>query len=367
MIDQVIGWLADQAPDRPRAAGGIVVSMYRTSPKAVLVLVGEDGAPSALVKVARDVTGEPAIRAEHDALRRLAGSGGNWLARHVPAPIACDRVAGRLVLAQSYLDGVPMTFRYYTPGHTRSRARVERDFADAGRWLGRFQEETAAGRGSLDDEAIERFVREPIARYREGIGWSDDEEALFTAVRRRAEALRGTALPLADRHGDFWMGNLMVTRDGLSGVVDWELSGSATLPADDLYKFPTSYSFYLNRPYPGSRRVPGHQGWAEAAAAWRTYGDWVNLAGFGYAFFGAGWFPTLVRSWISERSSALGLSAELHPVLFPVFLARQAVTLADPVFRAGYRSALIGLSRERNRCRLWSSDAVDLEESDVHA
>jgi len=353
VIDAVREWLDHVAPGWPRAAGGIVLSLYRTSPKAVIVLVDEEGEPSLLVKVARQESAAPSLVAEHRALRRLRLVGGEWIRANSPAPIALGKVAGRQVLAESFLDGMPMTLSYYTPGHTKSRARVEHDFAGAAGWISRFQRETSAPSRPLDDEAIRRWVIGPIARYASEIGLSEVEEDLFEEVVRRADALRGAPVPLSGRHGDFWMGNLLMGPGGVTGVVDWELASTESFPIDDLYKFPTSYSFYLDRAYPGRGNVPGHPGWSEARESWHRYGDWANLAGFAYAYFGSGWFPSLVRTWIEQRAAALRIAPEMHDVFFPVFLARQATTLADPVFRNGYRSAIVGLAHHRGDTWLW--------------
>jgi hypothetical protein len=63
-----------------------------------------------------------------------------------------------------------------------------------------------------------------IARYREEIGWSTEEDNLFRGVVRRAADLRGTTIPLVGVHGDFWMGNLLVGHGRVRSVVDWEQS-----------------------------------------------------------------------------------------------------------------------------------------------
>jgi phosphotransferase family enzyme len=353
VIDAIRGWLEDTAPGWPRVEGGIVMSLYKSSPKAVIVLVDEAGDPALLVKVARTAAAEPSIMAEHRALRRVRVAGGDWVRVNSPAPIALGRISNRLVLAESFLPGTPMTLNYYTPGHTKDPSRVERDFAGAADWLSRFQRQTATGLKPLDDIAIKRWVIDPLARYAEEIGWSSDEEDLFSEVVRRAEAMRGTPLPLAGRHGDFWMGNLMTGSGGVTGVVDWELASLETLPLDDIYKFPTSYASYIDRAYPGRSEIPGHPGWSVARDLWQHHGDWSNLAGFAYAYFGNGWFPALVRTWIEQRAAAIRLAPEMHSVFFPVFLAKQATTLADPIFRNGYRSAIRGLARQRGETWLW--------------
>ena len=346
-------------PGAPRVTGAIVAGSDRSpSAKVTLILFGEDGAPAAAVKIARDEEAERAIRAEHDALTELRSLPSPVVRAAAPTPLALRRVAGRLALIMSPAAGRPMITDYHTPGHTADPARVANDFEAAGQWLGSFQLETREAERPLDAEALERGVETVLARYRSEIGWSRGEEALFDDVRERASALLGLSMPLAGVHGDYWMGNLLRQAGRVSGVVDWELSRRAGLPFRDVYKLPLSYGFYLDRAH-GAGDVPGHPGYEASASRWRRHGTWRNLAGFGYAFFGEGWFPELVRRWILERLSDLGLPPSVNPVFFPVFLAEQAMTLPDPVFRDGYRSILVALSKERSSSWLWD-DAVQV-------
>jgi aminoglycoside phosphotransferase (APT) family kinase protein len=46
-----------------------------------------------------------------------------------------------------------------------------------------------------------------------------------------------SALPAVTRHGDFWLGNLLVNRGRLSGVVDWDGWHAAGVPGTDLMHF----------------------------------------------------------------------------------------------------------------------------------
>lgn len=63
------------------------------------------------------------------------------------------------------------------------------------------------------------------------------EAGLIRALGRRLDAdLSGLERGFA--HGDFWLLNLLVDRDGsLSGVVDWEAAGPGRLPLLDLFHF----------------------------------------------------------------------------------------------------------------------------------
>jgi hypothetical protein len=351
MIDDVVAWLNERWPEmhcrRPPLTSGLAAGLYRNSAKVVMILFDERGEAGAVVKAARRPSAEASLEAEYEALHKFARLRCRSVLQDAPKPLALGRVRGQLVLALSPVPGTPMTARYYAAGHTSNPSRVVRDFTMAGQWLAAFQQETMRAAITLDSNFIRRFVADVVDRYREQIGWSAEEDRLFRAVVRRAAGLRGTTIPLVGVHGDFWMGNLLIGGGQVRSVVDWELAHVTGLPFADVFKFTTSYGLYLDRAYPGSNgTVPGHPGWKPAREAWRAYGDWANLTGFGYSYFGRGWFPSLVRHYIEQHLAALGVPPQLNSVFFPLFLAEQAMTLDDPVFRDGYRAALRGLSNE---------------------
>lgn len=345
MIDAIAAWLREAAPDAPRVTGAIVAGMYRTAPKVTLMLFDEQGHPAVVVKIARDAAAEPRLSAEHDALVRFGPD--SAYGAFAPRPLALGRVNGRLALAEEALKGRPMTAIYYEPGHVSSRRRVESDFARAGAWLDGFAYATTRRATTLGDDEIARFVDAPIARYREQIGWSREEGALFDYARAAAHAMHGERLPLSGVHGDFWMGNLLMTRDRVSGVVDWELSSESTPPFRDIYKFPSSYAFYLDRSMGVRGRVPQHRRYRDGARLASPFTQWANAAGFAYAFMSGGWFASLARRWIEDRLAVHALDSSFNAAFFPVFLAEQAVTLDDVTIRAGYRSLvrLLGSGR----------------------
>jgi len=59
-----------------------------------------------------------------------------------------------------------------------------------------------------------------------------------------------------------------------------------------------------------------------------------------YAFFGSGWLPDLVRSFLAEHLRRLAVPATAAQLFFPVFLAEQALALEHPSYRDGYRALL---------------------------
>ncbi len=313
--------------------------------KVTLVFFDWAGDLAAVAKVARSPASEPALVQEYETLSHLWALGVPSVRERVAEPLLLERVAGRLALVQAPLRGRPMTAAYYTPGHVTQRAPVAKDFARAAAWLLAFQRETATGLEVLDAALLDRWVGQVIRSYREEVGWTAIEEKLFGEVQTRAEALIGLPLPTAAVHGDFWMGNLLVDESGLRGVVDWERGRSSGPCPLDVYKFPTSYAVYMDRAYPGGV-VPGHPGREHWRERWRRFGEWPNLAGFGYAYWGEGWFPDLVRGFILGHLDALGIPVEANAVFFPLFLAEQALLPGHPRTRAANRALLHAFAEE---------------------
>jgi aminoglycoside phosphotransferase (APT) family kinase protein len=346
--------------------GGVIVVGKDRDPsaKVAYILLDRVGHAVAVAKVARRPASEPSLEAEYAVLRQLRSTGSPLAAASSPRPLFLDRIQGRLTLVVSAVDGLPMATRYYRPGHTGDRRQVSRDFDAASRWLRRLHRETRSGAIRLDF-VLDRWVTSAFARYREEIGWTRTEAELFRAVQERVRALPACVVPMTAVHGDFSVGNLLVDDRGITGVVDWELGGVSSLPFPDIYKFPTSYGFYLDRAYPADMRgIPGHPGREEFRERWRRFGDWPNLIGFGYSYFGRGWFPEQVRRFVLQHLEDLGVPSAVNAVFFPTFLAEQAVTLPDPAFRHGYRSLLRALWEERSSTWLWSHWGEHHRESD---
>ncbi|HYU56820.1 MAG TPA: aminoglycoside phosphotransferase family protein [Actinomycetota bacterium] len=353
-------------PGSPPLRGAILAGADKHPSAKVTFLFFDDwGRAAVAVKVARDAHGERALATEHAALAHFWSTKSACVPANIPEPLLLERIHGRLALVMSALEGEPMMTRYYRPRHTSDPARVARDFEMAGEWLRRFQRETGAGRQELTPQTYRRWATPILDRYRTEIGWGPAEAELFDAVLDRVADLAGCGIPFTGVHGDYWTGNLLVNGPRVTGVIDWELGKPTGLPFSDLYKFPTSYGFYLDRAYPaGTTRIPGHAGREAARHRWSGFGEWPNLVGFGYAYFGQGWFPDLVRRYVLDHFEHLGVPAAANAVFFPLFLAEQATALPDPAFRNGYRALLAGFTAERSGGWLWEPDPagpIDLD------
>jgi hypothetical protein len=333
---------------RAPLTGGIVIGLDSDpGAKVTQVLFDSAGRPQVVVKVARRASAEAALRAEHAMLRSLAVIRPAAVAGSVPSVVLLDQVEGRLVLATTVVPGGPMSVGYYRPGHVADPRRVRQDFALAGDWLSRFQDGTARGTVVVGDELFTTTVVPVFERFRTLLGWSSWLEPLLDRLAAVCHDLSGLRVPLVAVHGDFALGNVLVARDRVTGVVDWELGRPSGLPFTDVLKFVSSYGSFLDRAGPArGTSLRGHPGWGEACARWGGPGVWPNKVGFLHAHLGRGWFPELVREFVAGHLRRLGAPAEVMQLVLPLFVAEQATVLDNPVYRAGYRSVL---------ATLWSS------------
>ncbi|MEA2557583.1 MAG: hypothetical protein QOG88_1121 [Actinomycetota bacterium] len=365
MIDALRSWLAERAPEalgEPHLHGGSIVLGGDRHPdaKVTVLLFDNQGAPAVAAKMARGGSiGATALTAEYEALLRLhaaLASAGEGLG--LPRPLAFGEVGGRLVLAETVVTGAPLTTRYYQRGHVTEPGAVDADLEMVATWLRRFRADSNAGTVPLDASTFDEWVASVFLRFADTFGWGPELEDLLRDVRERARELMGCPIPVGGSHGDLAIANVLVDGDHVSGVVDWELGAIGAPPFADIYKFPLSYGAFLDRAAPaGSGVVSGHPGRHEIGVHWSRYGDWPNLIGFAYAFFGQGWFPDRIRSFVSGELADLGLPGSINAVFFPAFLAHQAMVLPDPVYREGYRRVLEGFAAERAHSWLWQADA----------
>ena len=361
MIDALRSFVNARLPElRPGSApvDGIVHAGPDKHPASNVTFFVFDrtGGLAAVAKVGRDPRYDDVLASEYDTLRALRASGDAPFVRSVPEALALERIGGRTVLLLSGMDGRPMMTDYYAFGHVSDPALVEHDFEIAGSWLASLQHGGSRGTVTFDEQLFDRWIGATFDRYRTDVGWSDAEDRLYRLVRDRADALSGTPLPVSAVHGDFWMGNILVDDGIVSSVVDWERANLAAPPFADIYKFPTSYGFYLDRGYPElGGRVPGHPERDVIASEWGDFGTWPNLIGFAYAYFGTGWFPSIVRRFVLESLDRLNVPHDVNGVFFPAFLAAEATTVRDEPSRKGYRSLVAALEHERDSSWLWTA------------
>ena len=306
--------VSDLLADRGR---GVVVSGISKDPngKVTLVLVGDDGQPAVVVKIAPTASAEAALEAEAAVLEGLERTRLGVLAPSVPQVLGWAQHGGRLALVLTGLPGRSMLTGYHTWRHTARPATVAGDFNAVSAWLAAFQSATSGGAISLSDQTIAatlqgRFAHLPLlSRALE----------LLDAVQER---LRVFEVPACTVHGDLWPGNILEAHGVVSGVVDWEAGRLLASPTSDRVRYALTYALYLDKHTAAGSGVAGHRGLR--ADRWG--------AGFRHLLAGSTWFGDVVAVFIASALERLDADPHLWRVVLLEGLAGIAATADDLAF-----------------------------------
>ncbi len=310
-------------------ARGVLICSSR-DPDAKLTFLVTDAGPGQqrlAVKIPSTDAAGAAVDAETRTLLELARLDLGALSSTIPAHVASLDLDGRPVLVSTAVTGTPMSIAYHRWPHTARKPSVSADFSAAFAWLQAFQHVTAHGPVPVDWPG--QVLDGVLGRW-------DGHPALTAAVRRlRAAAadLADLALPCTAVHGDFWLGNVMVERRTVTGVVDWEAGSTQGSPLPDAVRFVLSYSLYLDRHTRPGRAVLGHRG--------------LHRTGFGpgveHALCGSGWYPDLVRATMARHLERLGADPALWYAATLTGLGEIAASANSDDFGAGHLELLARL------------------------
>ena len=296
----------------------------------VLVMAPGEEEPHLAVKIATTRAAAGVIEREAEFLSQLRHLPLRRVAATLPRPAGVFDADGLLAVATSVVPGVPMRAGYHAFRHLRDPALVRADFTAAGNWLAGLHADSQAAAAPI--ALLDGVAGRITAR------WPDDACATALAGQLGPVAVRlaSASTPRTVVHGDFWAGNLLVTGDTVTGVVNWasgELSGE---PLRDVARFALSYSLYLDRHTRPGRKVAGHPGLR--ADGWG--------AGIRHAITGQGWFGDLVRGFVEVALGRLGAPARLWRDTLLAGLAEVAATADHPDFAARHRDLLLQLISE---------------------
>lgn len=299
----------------PRRGRLVVLAMSKDeNPKATIMAFPPSGrTPLLAVKVALTPGARAAVAAEAGALRQLAERDPTLVGGTVPRLLDARHDAAGAVIVTTAHEGVPMSIDYHRWRHTSSRAAVQDDFECAGTWLESLGSLAGSGLppGQVQGPTTGRIAQALVAR------WPSDRSAHVLAEHVSSTVSELSAgCPTSVVHGDFWCGNIL-RRDGVvAGVIDWEHATFADDPLRDRARFALSYALYLDRHTAPGRRVAGHRG--------LVAGPWGE--GVRYAVSGSGWFPDLVRGFVSDGLEATGRDPGLWREVLLLGLAEIAAT-----------------------------------------
>ena len=284
--------------------------------KVTVLLVSErDGMPVMAVKVPTTPIAAAAVESEQAALVGLRARYPDVARDTIPRVIRTVEFEGLRGVVTTAVAGTPMT-REYMRGRRSLRRRTEAHLRAVSEWLASLHSATAAAPAGIDMEAgVASGLR---ARFGDDRHLADDLARL--AVIHAALGAEHAARTVV--HGDLWFGNVLVGREGVTGVVDWEAACLRGEPVRDLARFAIMYALYLDDGPSVVRRLRGSG--RKRSPAWG--------AGVEFALNGTGWFPELFRGFLRDGLRRLGASPAVWREAALAGLADVAARTDDPGF-----------------------------------
>jgi hypothetical protein len=225
------GWESWGFGAAPRRLSWLLLTGGRRSINKVVGLVFADGerTPRVAVKFARSSSEEGPLRREAETIRMLERARPDL--EGVPRMLFLESRSGRLALGESAVHGRPLLERLNRESFPELAAQVTA-------WLAEL-----AGTGAARPPAAwwARLVEKPAQEFERTVG--EDSSGDFELARSILSELG--ELPLVCEHRDCSPWNVLITDGGRLGLLDWESSEPAGLPALDLVYFLTQASLLL--------------------------------------------------------------------------------------------------------------------------
>jgi aminoglycoside phosphotransferase (APT) family kinase protein len=224
-----------------------VTPRFRTSSHIIIFVLDEKNrSPVLLSKVPRLPGDDGQLQREARNLRCAQGSREGGF-RSIPRVIAFEEIGGHTFLVESVVPGRPLR-------PDAIRLRPEDTIQTTIDWLFEFQSASVADARPLAT-LLSGPVAEQLAILDRFLPESGEERAALETTLDEIGILKKSGLCTVFEHGDFSPPNILVDRDGNTGVVDWELAEPQGVPLTDVLFFLTSAAFARARAAKGQHRV----------------------------------------------------------------------------------------------------------------
>lgn len=272
----------------------IATPRFRASSHVIFFIMAPgQPSPFLVVKTPRLTGDHGRLDGEAENLRLVHSAQAGGFAS-IPRLVAYEDYVGYRLLIETALAGETMSVRL-------RRHQPEPYVQAATNWLIELHGATAKP-GASDSAWYERLMGRRLQQFCAAMPLATDELRLVEQSQTWMSSLDATSIPLVFEHGDLGPVNIMFSKTGQLGVVDWELAEPKGLPAADLF-------FLLTIAAPAWRR-------AQTPAAY--------VAAFHETFFGpAAW----ARPYVRRYAESLHLTPEQLKPLFVLCWSRYLVNL----------------------------------------
>jgi len=243
---------------------------------------------------------ESGLKQEFQALSTIHNVCSHSFKKLVPRPIALLELSDDLVSLETVLPGRSMQACNSFSGE---QATIDAHFEIAYRWLMQFHQETTTKFLLFDRRTINEEIVNPVLNRCDALNITKKGKLYVKAVLKNVNALLGKSLPVVFLHGDLEPSNILLSKNEVVGVVDWEYSSFSSLPFVDWFNF--AHLYYWN----GLVTRLAHSSFADSR---------VNA--IRNAILLPGVFSTAVAQWTNRLFSQYGIETELAPLFFLHFL-----------------------------------------------
>jgi Phosphotransferase enzyme family len=199
----------------------------------VAVGPGSSRNTEAVIKISRDREADRNLERERDILRRVRSDARLAdLLPILPAELAWGAAGDHLFLVQSSLPGIDAR------GLLEDVERCARMQAAALETAALLHGQTART-VRVDGDLVKRWVDEPLSEIGGLRAWHPRLARQTSAIERLRESLTrslmGREMAVSWLHGDFFPGNILVSKEGrtVTGLLDWDLAAPDELPVLD--------------------------------------------------------------------------------------------------------------------------------------
>jgi ubiquinone/menaquinone biosynthesis C-methylase UbiE/aminoglycoside phosphotransferase (APT) family kinase protein len=219
----LINRLADRIRRETGETGAFHVARFRITGKDKAVLDARLGERDVVLRIALNDLADRAERRNFDIVS--TGRAQPAAAALMPEPILCGVEQGLPFYVESRIAGVTLTEALASGGaEARSLA------AEAASLPQRYNADALADTTELAGADYERLVVEPLDRVAAACGTPEGHARLAASLRR---SLCGAPVRLGLFHGDLTTDNILVDRQRIRGVIDWEEGDPRGLPLLD--------------------------------------------------------------------------------------------------------------------------------------
>jgi hypothetical protein len=236
---------ADLPPplQRPDLRPLLLIHGTELSRAVMLPFSSKSTEPLAVFKITRGPVDEGVSSHEPEVLEEVRANLDASMRSTMPEPLGAIRTHGFVASIESFLPGEWLHARL-----TRRRLRLGDAIDDlrlATAWITQLHSGFPVGSRGWSESDVQTYVDLPIAAYDRELGTRAAESELFVGLKRLAQDLLGTPLPIVWQHGDF--SNLNTLRSGHRlHVVDWERAAPG-IPLDDLLHFTRLWLYLVRR------------------------------------------------------------------------------------------------------------------------